>query len=294
MSDIRIPMAACVEVTSLYSGSHAKLEAIFEYAGVPGPPPNMPHDTKWKYWLRAAGDNPAVDSLAVLGRLLEEFMDVEPFDDPREYDNWTTRRAHVVQVLEENGFRYFRGGRVLPSNEVPLPTRLENPMQPPVPADPGKPKSFYDVIETVIKGLPRAMHPLVQRRKGVQTLKFEQEVDLQDLLHALLRPWIKDIRPEDYIPSYAGKSTRIDFILPAYKLGLELKVVRDVTHAQKVGDELLIDIDHYREHPRCDTLWCVVYDPQHHIKNPAGLSDLNGKRTSPQGAIEVRVFVLNG
>ncbi|MDB5385542.1 MAG: hypothetical protein JWM11_1188 [Planctomycetaceae bacterium] len=113
MSDIRIPMAVCAEVTNLYSGSHAKHEAIFEYASVLGPPPILAHDSKWKYWLRAAGDNPAVDSLAVLGRLLEEFMDVEPFDDPRAYDGWITRREHVIRVLEENGFRYFHGGRVL-------------------------------------------------------------------------------------------------------------------------------------------------------------------------------------
>lgn len=294
MSDIRIPMAVCVEVAGLHSGSHTKLDTIFQWAGVPGPPPDLPHDSKWKYWLRAAGDNPAVDSLAVLGRLLEEFMDVEPFDDPRDYQNWTERRERVVRVLEENGFRYFRGGRVLPSDVVPVPTRLENPMQPPVPSDSGNPKSFHEVIETVIKGLPRAMHPLVQRRKGSQALSFALETDLQDLLHALLRPWIKDIRAEEFTPSYAGSSTRIDFVLPKYKLGLELKIIRDVTHAKKVGDELIIDIDHYREHKDCDALWCVVYDPQHHLKNPASLSDLEGKTTSPKGSIEVRMFVLHG
>lgn len=295
MSDIRIPMAVCVEVAGLYSGSHAKLDTLFEYAGIPGPAPNLPHDSKWKYWLRAAGDNPAVDSLAVLGRLLEEFMDVEPFDDPRGYQNWTERRQHVVNVLEENGFRYFRGGRVLPSDVVPVPTRLETPMLPPVPSDAAKPQKYYEVIEQVIKGLPRAMHPLIQRRKGAHPLSFKKEYDLQDLLHALLRPWINDIRAEEYTPSYAGSATRIDFLLPKYKLALELKLVRDSAHAQKVGDELTLDIDHYRQHKECDTLWCIVYDPEHLLKNPAGLrTDLEGKRISNKGTVEVRVIILHG
>ncbi len=295
MSDIRIPAAVCVEIANLYSGlSHSKVNALFQAAGVPGPPPDLGLDLKLKTWIRIAGDNPAVDSLAIIGRLIEEFMDVEPFEDARAFENWTIHRERVVRILEENGFRYFRGGRVLPSDQAPVPTRLENPMQPPVPSDPGKPNTFYGVIETVIKGLPRAMHPLVQRRKGAQALSFAMESDLQDLLHSLLRPWIRDIRAEEYTPSYAGSSTRIDFVLPQYKLGLELKIVRDVTHAKKVGEELIIDIEHYREHKDCETLWCVVYDPQHHLKNPASLSDLEGKNTSPRGEIEVRMFVLHG
>ena len=51
------------------------------------------------------------------------------------------------------------------------------------------------------------MHPLTHRRKNVQPLSFGNEYDVQDLLHALLRPWINDIRPEEFTPSYAGSST---------------------------------------------------------------------------------------
>jgi hypothetical protein len=66
----------CSATANLLRGSHKTLESLFLTAGVPGPPPNLSHADKWKDWLFAAGQNPDVDSLAVLGNILEEFMDV--------------------------------------------------------------------------------------------------------------------------------------------------------------------------------------------------------------------------
>ena len=78
MTNIRLPAAVCTAATEVLEGSHQTLEALFEDAGVPGPPPNLAHGAKWKTWLLRASDNPNVDSLAVLGRLIEEFMDLPP------------------------------------------------------------------------------------------------------------------------------------------------------------------------------------------------------------------------
>src|SRR5207237_9230184 len=100
------------------------------------------------------------------------------------------------------------------------------------------------LLLVLLKNLRRAMQPLTHRRKGAVTLSFSTEYDVQDLLHALLRPWVADVRPEEFTPSYAGSSTRMDFLLPAHRRVLELKFVRDRNHAKKIGDELIIDIDH--------------------------------------------------
>ena len=113
-----------------------------------------------------------------------------------------------------------------------------------------KPASVEELLLALVKGLRRAMHPLTHRRKGSVCLSFGTEYDVQDLLHALLRPWVRDIRPEEFTPSYAGSSTRMDFLLPEHRIVIELKFVRDRVHALKIGDELTIDIDHYMEAPR--------------------------------------------
>ena len=150
-----------------------------------------------------------------------------------------------------------------------------------------------ELLRIIIRGLPRAMQPLIHRRKGSQPLIFSSEYDIQDLLHTLLRPWISDIRPEEFCPSYAGSNTRMDFLLPAHNLVIETKRVRDKTHASKVGDELIIDIEHYRKHQNANHLWCVIYDSELYISNPKGLvSDLEGSRSTPEGNVNVKVIVV--
>ena len=157
----------------------------------------------------------------------------------------------------------------------------------------GKPADINELLEVLVKRLRRAMHPLTHRRKGAQALSFSTEYDVQDLLHALLRPWVADIRPEEFTPSYAGSTTRMDFLLPKHGIVIELKFVRDKGHAKKVGDELIIDINHYQRHPDCRYLWCVVFDQDHLLPNAEGLkNDLEGERSTEEGTVQVRLFVL--
>jgi hypothetical protein len=289
MNNIRLPRAVCAAVSSVLRGSHATLDSLFLTAGAPGPPPALSHPSKWKDWLFRAGGDPSVDSLAVLGNILEEFMDTEP-KERADAVAWKADRERVVKVLEENGFRYYRGGRVLPTG---APPEEAYPLATATHSGPRKPSGIDELLLVLVKNLPRAMHPLTHRRKGAVALSFSTEYDVQDLLHALLRPWVADIRPEEFTPSYAGSSTRMDFLLPAHRLVLELKFVRDGNHAKKIGDELIIDIDHYRKHPSCDALWCVVFDPQHLIPNAEGLkNDLEGDRATKDGTVSVKVFVL--
>lgn len=283
-------LCAVVGEALIPMGSHATLDALFIAAGAPGEPPDLAHGSKWKEWLFRAGQDPSVDSLAVLGNVLEEFMDLAPIDGTDEYDMWMERRVRVEHALEENGLRYYRFGRVLPQG---LAVDLSEPNVQNTSSTPSKPEKVEELLEVVVRGLRRAMHPLTHRRKGTQPLSFGNEYDVQDLLHALLRPWISDIRPEEFTPSYAGSSTRMDFLLPAHKLVIETKIVRDRAHARRVGDELIIDIEHYRRHPGCAALWCVIYDPGHLITNAEGLkNDLQGTRVTPDGKVDVRVFVL--
>ena len=297
MTNIPLPMAVCAAVAEVLDGSHQTLEALFEDAGVPGAPPELPHHAKWKTWLHRAGKDTSVDSLAVIGRLIEEFMDLPPppaaggifgHDPVAEYNE---KRTRLNAILEEHGFRYFRGGRVIPNDAIhPEPTTSITSTRGPT----APPSSIEELLQRLLRGLPRAMHPLAHRRKGARPLVFESEYDIQDLLHSQLRPWVADIRPEEFTPSYAGAATRMDFLLPAHKLVIEVKRIRDKVHAQRVGDELIVDIAHYRQHPDCARLWCAVYDPNMLIRNPSGMiSDLEGNRSESDG-LSVRVLVIGG
>lgn len=303
MSNVRLPVAVCAAVAEVLNGSHDSLNALFEASGAPGPPPDLAHHTKWKTWLQRVGNDPQVDSLQVLGNLIEEFMDLPPLPssnslgdlldiktlDPVE--EYNKRKERLVTVLEEHGFRYFRGGRVI---QIGQPEPIDTSPIKNSEVEGRKPSSLDDLLNIIIKGLPRAMQPLIHRRKGAQSLLFASEYDIQDLLHALMRPWISDIRPEEFCPSYAGKNTRMDFLLPKHNLVIETKRVRDKAHASNVGDELIIDIEHYRKHQNANHLWCVIYDPDLFISNPKGMiNDLEGQRSTPEGNINVRVVIVS-
>lgn len=291
MTNVRLSRGLCAVVGSALQGSHTTLNALFQSAGAPGDPPDLAHHSKWKEWLFRAGQDPNVDSLNLLGNILEEFMDVAP-NDPSLRADWEARRKPVVDALEADGLRYYQGGRVLPNGKPS--EEIDAAFHASAKAAPTMPKAIEDLLMRLVRGLPRAMYPLSKRRKGATALTFRSEYDLQDLLHALLRPWVADIRPEEFTPSYAGSSTRMDFLLPAHSIVIELKLVRDHAHAHQIGKELTIDIAHYRAHPACDFLWCVVYDPDKLIPNVGGLEqDLSGVVKSPQGSVTVRLEVVS-
>jgi hypothetical protein len=302
MSNVHLPVAVCAAVAELFNGSHEALNTLFEAAGAPGPPPDLTHQSKWKTWVQIIGRDPKVDSLDVLGNLIEEFMDLPPppssdlagsllgFKMPDPVEAYNRKRKRLVNVLEEHGFRYFRGGVLIQiGQKEPIDIEPINGEQ----KEGSKPSSIDELLRIVTRGLPRAMQPLLHRRKGLQPLRFTSEYDIQDLLHALLRPWISDIRPEEFCPSHAGSNTRMDFLLPMHSLVIETKRVRDRGHATRVGDELIIDIEHYRKHQNADYLWCVIYDPELYISNPKGMiNDLEGTRTTPDGNVTVRVIIV--
>lgn len=129
---------------------------------------------------------------------------------------------------------------------------------------------------------------LRSRREERPTLDIQDEYDVQDLMHALLHLYFDDIRPEEWTPSYAGKSSRVDFLLKQEQMVVEAKKTRPGLGAKKVGSELIEDIARYEAHPDCDALVCFVYDPEGRILNPRGIE--NDLRRS-EGSLLVEVLI---
>lgn len=144
------------------------------------------------------------------------------------------------------------------------------------------------LIEHICNRFNLVARQLRSRYSDRPTLEVEDEYDVQDLFHALLKLHFDDVRPEEYSPSYAGSSSRIDFLLKDQGIVVEIKKTRKNLDAKKVGEELIIDMKRYQNHPFCDTLVCFVYDPEGRIANPRGLeNDLN----DDQDEFKVIVFV---
>lgn len=142
-------------------------------------------------------------------------------------------------------------------------------------------------LENIFNKFHNVARQLLIRREDRSTLKITDEYDVQDFLHSLLRLYFDDVRPEEWTPSYAGSSSRMDFLLKEINTVIEVKKTRENLKAKELGEQLIIDIEKYAEHPYCETLYCFVYDPGGIILNPRGLeNDL-----SRSESINVKVFI---
>ncbi len=132
------------------------------------------------------------------------------------------------------------------------------------------------VLSEVFDNFHSFCNQLKNRHNKRATIAILDEYDVQDLLHSILKLHFKDVREEEYTPSYAGSSTRMDFLLKNENLVIEVKKTRDKLTDKEIGEQLILDVAHYKNHPNCKFLKCFVYDPENKVKNPRGLeSDLN-------------------
>lgn len=126
-------------------------------------------------------------------------------------------------------------------------------------------------IELITKRFKFIARQLRDRHSARPPFTISDEYDVQDLFHALLRLFFDDIRDEEWTPSYAGGHSRIDFLLKAEQIVIEIKMTRQGLKAKEVSDQLIIDIGRYRAHPDCKVLIAFVYDPELYINNPKGV-----------------------
>lgn len=110
MKAIPNPVAVVVgQALGSFYFHHQTLEAMFMAAGAPGNVPEGNCVKKCVTWLkRANAEHPAPFQL--LGKVLEEFMEVEPA--PFKRADWDEAKAKVEKILAAHGLRYVQGGHV--------------------------------------------------------------------------------------------------------------------------------------------------------------------------------------
>lgn len=132
------------------------------------------------------------------------------------------------------------------------------------------------VLTNVFDNFHSFYNQLKNRHNNRHTIEIQDEYDVQDLLHCILKLHFKDVREEEYTPSYGGSSTRMDFLLKNESIVIEVKKAREKLSDKEIGEQLILDVAHYKNHPNCKLLKCFVYDPENRVKNPRGLeNDLN-------------------
>ena len=116
---------------------------------------------------------------------------------------------------------------------------------------------------------------LQKRQRNRPAFDVTDEYDVQDILHGILRLHFDDVRPEEWTPSYAGNSSRVDFYLKRERTIVEAKMTRKGLDQKEIANQLIIDKERYSKMENVNSLVCFVYDPKRLCTNPVALeSDL--------------------
>lgn len=204
-------------------------------------------------------------ALTLLKMILEDDSDyIRRFAECEE--NYYSRAEASIAIIESL-IEYIEKGFIIPGADLSVDVDAE--------------------LKRVFSRFYVIARQLRSRHDGRPTIEVNDEYDVQDLLHALLKLYFDDVRPEEWTPSYAGKAARMDFLLKKEKTVIEVKKTRKNLTDKEVGDQLIIDVERYQVHPDCKRLICFVYDPEGIIGNPVGLMmDLNERH---EGFAEVVV-----
>jgi Abortive infection C-terminus len=107
-----LPVPVCSIVGNVLGSfiySHSRIERLFYEAGALGEVPEGNCVQKCNTWLKRMHTE-VPDPAAVLGKILEEFMEVESSFKPEDQD---AGRQKIVEVLGRFGFSYQTGGFIL-------------------------------------------------------------------------------------------------------------------------------------------------------------------------------------
>ncbi len=109
------PVIAVVSQALAQHNTHSKLNMLFEEHGAPGDIPGGNKMDKTSIWLKRCNETPTVDAYAVLGGLLEDFMEVDLTENSIYSQEFAQDRLRVQAILVKFGFTYQTGGRLFHS-----------------------------------------------------------------------------------------------------------------------------------------------------------------------------------
>ena len=135
------------------------------------------------------------------------------------------------------------------------------------------PNANVSLVRELCARLPNSSKILASRRKGKPPFKIEDEYDVQDLLHAILRCYIKETVQENPFPKLAGtNSSRADISIEKLGVIIEVKFARVTADQKKITRELSEDIVLYSSCGFLTDLIFVIYNSRE-LRDAEALED---------------------
>ena len=128
--------------------------------------------------------------------------------------------------------------------------------------------AFLSTIRRAVDALTPAIRCFNSREKRLTLWPITCEDDVRDLLFAMLRASIADMRREKPVPSRAGSSKVADLSSSLAKTLLEVKWIGKRGRWKTILDQIRVDVQTYGAHPDCRHLVFVVIDAVRDVPDP--------------------------
>jgi hypothetical protein len=139
-----------------------------------------------------------------------------------------------------------------------------------------EPELEIGLILKLCARLPNAARILASRRAKKKPFAITDEYDVQDLLHAVLRAYLKYSVQEEPLSKIGGvRSSRADVAIEELGTIVEVKYVRGPADQQRLIDEYSNDLLLYTAWPHLKHLIFLVYNSQD-LRDPEALDKLGG------------------
>jgi hypothetical protein len=154
------------------------------------------------------------------------------------------------------------------------------------------PEPDVELVVRVCQRLPQTARILANRsRKGKQPFDISDEYDVQDLLHGVLRGYLKYSVQEDPLPKVAGaKSSRIDISIEELGVLIEVKYVHGPDNQKRIFEEYSQDLVLYTKWPHLKTLIFLIYNSGD-LRDPEAFGKLGGKQDVEGKRFDVRMVL---
>lgn len=151
---------------------------------------------------------------------------------------------------------------------------------------------FLSTIRRAVDALTPAIRCFATREKNLISWPVSREDDVRDLLYAMLRASISDIKREEPIPSKAGMSRVADLHSGLAKTLIEIKWIGRKGQWRRIVDEMHIDVQTYTRHPDCQFLVFVIVDAVRDLPDPHAVeTELSGTQVIDGKSVRVIAYV---
>ncbi|MDO8909505.1 MAG: abortive infection family protein [Pseudohongiella sp.] len=121
-------IGAVASVVASHYYSHSKLETLFMESGAPGDAPEGSCERKCSEWLKRCNNDPDVDALEVLGKIIQVYMDQDPQSSflGNSPSKIAEGQGRIKAALAQNQLSYRLNGHITQAGSTPISKTLED------------------------------------------------------------------------------------------------------------------------------------------------------------------------